>query len=1134
MRIDRLGLVRYGHFTDTSIEFARPSVGAPDLHVIYGPNEAGKSTLFSAWLDLLFGFPRETKYNFLHDNRALRVEAHITNEGGLSHLARLKGNKSTLLDARSEQPVSEMVVGAALGGLDRDAYTTMFSLDDETLETGGESILDSKGDLGQLLFSASAGLTELSEALRTLHDEGAAWFKPSGRKHQLATLKARLNDLTAQRKEVDLQVSAWRKLTQARAQAEASYRDAAARRSQTQTLLEQLRRDLDAVPMLTRLAKLQTRLAELPKPQPLPVDWRDALPGWMREEAELAALLPEIEQAQREAARALAQLHDDPAALSVLPRLESLEGQFGAISRQQADLPKRREELAELQAQMSRLVERLERPDLTPAQAILAPHISQRLSELIESDAVLRSAEQAAQTELDKAEQALQGMREGAALDEAALARLVPMVETLRRADLLRQYTEAAAALNGAQAAQAGAFGALEPWQGDAATLAALDLPSASSLRAQETALAQAMRDAREAAAECARLQTVVARLHAETGSAEAIDLSDAHAQRAAREAAWIAHLAALSPKTASVFEHAMRADDAISAARLEQARMAERLVILQQEQAALALAEAQRKAADAQAAQMQMRADALWAGLGAAGDGRSISDLIDWLTRRETALAADQALEQARATERAIRDRLAGAVVSLQAALADLGRPLHTEDYATVMAEAEAILSTAEHLRQTARMRLELDARKHALTKAQTARSDWQAEWDSLCAKSWIGTPAPAPGEFRGRLAIVADLAALTPQAEALMRRIARIEEDIGSFRAELVQIAQSLKEAPDPDVLAMWPRLRQRLKQAQETQAARARLHADGLRAQGRLDDLGQRQERLAAAIAPLQVHFGTESLAEIARQIEAITRAEELGDEYASLRHDLAAHLRVPDAAPEIARLATLDHDLAHAEAETLAATLSAQDEALRAAYAGLAQAESTLESTGHDGAAARLEAERQTLLLQIEDEAAQFMARQAGVLAVEQALRLYRDTHRSAMMGRAADAFEMLTDGRYSGLSTQPDGRGEILIAQQAGGGSKRVNTLSKGTRFQLYLALRAAGYLELATTRPCVPFVADDIMETFDDTRAQAAFRLLARMAEHGQVIYLTHHAHLCEIAQRACPEVQLHDLRTPG
>jgi uncharacterized protein YhaN len=58
----------------------------------------------------------------------------------------------------------------------------------------------------------------------------------------------------------------------------------------------------------------------------------------------------------------------------------------------------------------------------------------------------------------------------------------------------------------------------------------------------------------------------------------------------------------------------------------------------------------------------------------------------------------------------------------------------------------------------------------------------------------------------------------------------------------------------------------------------------------------------------------------------------------------------------------------------------------------------------------------------------------------------------------------------------------------------------------------------------------VPFVADDIMEPFDDDRSEEAFGLLAKMAELGQVIYLTHHQHLCAIAQKVCPNVRVHRL----
>ena len=77
-----------------------------------------------------------------------------------------------------------------------------------------------------------------------------------------------------------------------------------------------------------------------------------------------------------------------------------------------------------------------------------------------------------------------------------------------------------------------------------------------------------------------------------------------------------------------------------------------------------------------------------------------------------------------------------------------------------------------------------------------------------------------------------------------------------------------------------------------------------------------------------------------------------------------------------------------------------------------------------------------------------------------------------------------------------------------------------------------LALRVAGYEEFARSRGSVPFIADDIMETFDDFRAEEAFRLFSEMAEVGQVIYLTHHRHLCEIAKAVEPTTIVHDLQS--
>ena len=56
MRLHRLSPTRYGHFSDNCrLDFGDIPDHGHDLHIVYGPNEAGKSTLFNALQDMLFG-----------------------------------------------------------------------------------------------------------------------------------------------------------------------------------------------------------------------------------------------------------------------------------------------------------------------------------------------------------------------------------------------------------------------------------------------------------------------------------------------------------------------------------------------------------------------------------------------------------------------------------------------------------------------------------------------------------------------------------------------------------------------------------------------------------------------------------------------------------------------------------------------------------------------------------------------------------------------------------------------------------------------------------------------------------------------------------------------------------------------
>ena len=115
--------------------------------------------------------------------------------------------------------------------------------------------------------------------------------------------------------------------------------------------------------------------------------------------------------------------------------------------------------------------------------------------------------------------------------------------------------------------------------------------------------------------------------------------------------------------------------------------------------------------------------------------------------------------------------------------------------------------------------------------------------------------------------------------------------------------------------------------------------------------------------------------------------------------------------------------------------------------------------------------------------------------------------------------------------YEKLYTKPEGNSEILLAIDKQGLSKQAYDLSKGTRFQLYLALRAAAYEQLNDKYNVPPFFCDDIFETFDEERTRSACHLMMNIGKMGQSIYLTHHKHVVDIAQDVCGEnVTIHEV----
>lgn len=101
-------------------------------------------------------------------------------------------------------------------------------------------------------------------------------------------------------------------------------------------------------------------------------------------------------------------------------------------------------------------------------------------------------------------------------------------------------------------------------------------------------------------------------------------------------------------------------------------------------------------------------------------------------------------------------------------------------------------------------------------------------------------------------------------------------------------------------------------------------------------------------------------------------------------------------------------------------------------------------------------------------------------------------------------RAQALFSKLTGGRYDRLSL-----GEDFTAYAGATGETTLHSAlwrSEGTTDQLYLALRLAVSEELT---PGAPFILDDALVRFDDTRLAQALAILEESAQDRQVILFT-------------------------
>lgn len=1145
MRFERLSLMRYGALTDRELVF-RPGAR---LHVVYGPNEAGKSSALAAISDLLFGFPHLTPFDFRHDSTALRVGATLAAQNGdrLS-FRRRKGRKATLIsDGDDESELRDDALSPFLGSLTRDVFERAFGLDSARLRAGADEMLKSDGELGSLLFSAASGLAGLTSLKTSLEDEAGTIFAP--RKSKDRRFYQILDRHEAARKaerENELRATDWKALNAAIDDLQSRYDGLAGERTTARRAAARLERLRQLSPIVAEIDADETALAAFADLAALPAGHADALDACLAAvERTATALDRATDQAQRQA-DALAGIEVDARLLSRAEEIFALIRESGDYAAKLRDLPRIEAERDTYDAELGQFAGRLGIADADleaqlPTDAALAD-----LRALVEEGRRLAATAAGLDDQIAEGRADLDEARArrpaGSVVDPKPwrdrFAALSPDIAALARRDQLEADRRALHRDLDARLAR------LSPPVPDLDRLAAAPLPTAETLRRSHEAFAAIDADLAALDRRAAELAEDLERLEREIAEAEQagpvpsrVGIAEA---RSARDAAF-APLAAVvggqaplpAPADAAArvadFETLVRAaDDAADGALADATRLHEQETRVRTRQEVRAQHE---KSAEVRSEMAQKRSlvhddyRAHFAAL--AIEPESPQRMLDWLR------AVDDILAQ-RGKAQAAEDDLAGLDVAaerlrpaLGAIAAGTGLPdagdLPVRALARAIEARLAELADAWSERRAHAVQLEdRERRLHSLTDKRTAVEAAEADWRGRFrpALAAVGL-AETAGLDRASATIalwekVPDIrrerANRTRRVEGMRRDIVQFEAHVSTLVAEAAPDLTELPAAHAIDALSERT-------QAARTADAQKRSAQDALAETNA--DLARARDAHAAAVAERDrlVVAAPDGMApnELLRRLRI---RDDLALSLDKCRHRLSEVAAGSEEAAVRSDLQDFDPEKAAIDIATLEREEARIDQDMNEVFAALSEKKRERDRLDAAGGAERAAFERNAAEAEILEAGREWAVLKLASSLLSAAMDRHREAQDDPLMTRAGRLFSTLTAGYFAGIGQQfdKDDRPE-LVGVRASGDRVKIAGLSDGTRDQLYLALRLAFLEDYAARHEPAPFIGDDIFQTFDDERTAAGLAALAEASQTVQPILFTHARSVVEIAR---------------
>ncbi|TWU02344.1 YhaN family protein [Stieleria varia] len=1187
MIIERLDLKAFGQFTDVSLDL---SAGPRRFHLIYGPNESGKSTCMRAISSLLFGIPSRSTDDYLHDSVRMRVGGKLIDVDGTElSVVRRKRGKQKLHAADDKSPVDETLLQQMLGGIDEEAFHHRFGLSHDQLVAGGKAILDSKGELGEILFSAGAGVGQLKAIQSQLENECKELFASNARKPVLNVLLSELDEKRKKLRESQVMPAEYKQLVQRRVDFEGKAKRLAVEHVRCQRRREQLQGFRSAAGVVPIWRRQSQRLAELGDVAALDEDFaarrREALRDREDFEQRVAGMKADLAELERQ----LELTHVHPEIIDHEKEIVSLFQEIAArqaASTDQSVLKKRVHTLNR------HLREHLKDLDIQLDDKATQQEIDEAIAKVHVSDATQASINELA-GEYKRLREKEKDERQRV---EMLRKRLADLDDELERTPMAGDPQMIDSVLSDIGAPDA-MLAAAEQWKLECDELqsecrrlmvelglADIELQDAVERRIaslaevddHDTAIAHCERNRDAAIAERQRLLdqqrdalSTLAQLHSEQTLPTEAELAE---QRRLRDES-IDAMESVAENAQEVRQRARslkvqtrEADLTVDTIRAHHQQVAQRATV----QRELVLLEGKLTSA-AQAVEESEsvvrethgRWQELWKACGIRAE--SPRQMRKWIATHQALCDKYDSLNQCRSKQDAAQSkikrtarRLASILEIAMSAMPvtsvvgaesnDALGEMNLEALHDVAQQIKSeLMDSARRLDDLKRRRKEtveeLPNAESALAASEKQREQWDADWNQA-TESFSGQRDQSPSAISARLQKIAKIREEKRERDIVIGRIHSIDSDADAFTARVNSIHRllSLDTATGVPVADLANQLHRRLQDAKLAAAEHLRLvgQRDGLTK--KLEEVITGLDRANVQLRELCKEAGVTEIDELPAMEERSRDKQRAASELATAEKQLmmvagSESLTAFAVEVESQDLESLDQELVELDAKL--AQLVPEMESVQQEL-GVIKREIALVDGGDT--AAELNQTIQFLSGRFDREAQKYARLKIAAMILQRAIDHYRSENESPVLKIACEAFRDLTCGRYSSLRAEYDNSGKsqlhgVQASQAAGDDSETlvaVEHMSLGTADALYLAMRLASLEHQLSGGKTVPVVIDDCLIQLDDERTSAALRRFSSLSLRTQVILFTHHEHLVQLAQDCLGPDEVHFHRIAG